>query len=245
MLKQDALVRQSLEQYRLAVGIFDAMLASLKEAPPAAGDAACPGKENGSSDAAASNGSAESVSKGTGSSNGKGKGEEEGGATKKPPPAMSAIEELEDVRDAIRETIDTMVSGKDMEALAEYKSGAGSTTVGFGDPSPPSAFSGGGGGSGGGAAGEVTTVGFGAPSGAAAAAATVATGFGGASATGFGGASATAFAPPGVRGGTAANVMVVKRKGRPAPKAGGASGPPPAKEEGATASPKKAKASNE
>eukprot|EP00752_Nemacystus_decipiens_P004910 g4469.t1 len=255
---KDALVRQSLDQYRLAVGIFDAMLASLKaEAPTAtaaagpSGDAPSPGKENSSGDAAAPNGSAEPLSlngNGGSTSNGKGKGKGTGGAggaAEEPSQAstMSTIEELEDVRDAIRETIDTMVSGKDMEALAEYKSGAGSTTVGFGDPSPASAFSGGGGSgssSGGGSAGEVTTVGFGASSGASA---TTTTGFGG------GASSAAAFATPGVGGGggAGANVMVVKRKGRPAPKAAGESAPPPAKETSATAvaSPKKAKASNE
>ncbi|CAM9109348.1 unnamed protein product [Pylaiella littoralis] len=240
---KDALVGQSLEQYRLAVGVFDIMLASLKEAPPAATpsaapsvDAASPGKENSSN--------------GTGSSNGKGKGKGRGveEVLPSPPPAAvspaSAIEELEDVRDAIRETIDTMVSGKDMEALAEYKSGAGSTTVGFGEPSPASAFASGGG-SGSGAAREVTTVGFGAPS--EAMAATTAAGLGGASVTtGFGGssASATAFAPPVVGGAPAANVMIVKRKGRPAPKtaavaAGGGAGSE------AAASPKKTKGNNE
>eukprot|EP00903_Cladosiphon_okamuranus_P008873 g8495.t1 len=246
---KDALVKQSLDHYRLAVGIFDAMLASLKAEAPAptaasapSGDAASPGKENSSGDAGAPNGSSvEPSSVGSGSSNDKGKGK--GGVAEEASPAMSAIDELEDVRDAIRETIDTMVSGKDMEALAEYKSGAGSTTVGFGDPSPSSAFAGGGGGSGrgssgGGAAGEVTTVGFGASSGAAASST---------AATGLGGASSKAFAPPGVGGGggAAANVMVVKRKGRPAPKAAaGARAPPPAGEATA-ASPKKAKASNE
>ncbi|CAB1119715.1 unnamed protein product [Ectocarpus sp. CCAP 1310/34] len=240
----DALVERSLEQYRLAMGVFDAMLASLKETPEvtaaAAGpspDAASPGKENSD---------APNTSNGSGSPNGKGKGK--GGAqgvASPPPTAASAIEELEDVRDAIRETIDTMVSGKDMEALAEYKRGTGTTTVGFGNPSPASAFSGGGGGGGGGsssiggvaatpAAGEVTTVGFRAlQSGATTTA-------------GFGGASAAGFSPAGAGGGAAANVMVVKRKGRPAPKPAAAA-PPPVAGVGAEAiiSPKKAKPNKE
>ncbi|CAN0275887.1 unnamed protein product [Ectocarpus sp. 6 AP-2014] len=249
--EKDALVGQSLEQYRLAMGVFDAMLASLKEAPevtaaaadPSA-DAASPGKENSD---------APNTSNGSGSSNGKGKGKGKGGAqgaASPPPSAASAIEELEDVRDAIRETIDTMVSGKDMEALAEYKSGTGTTTVGFGNPSPASAFSGGGGGGGGGgsssnggvaatpAAGEVTTVGFGAQQ------------SGATTTAGFGGASAAAFAPAGAGGGAAANVMVVKRKGRPAPKPATAATAPmtaPVAGVGAEAvvSPKKAKPSKE
>ncbi|CAN0534426.1 unnamed protein product, partial [Ectocarpus sp. 12 AP-2014] len=89
--EKDALVGQSLEQYRLAMGVFDAMLASLKEAPevtaaaadPSA-DAASPGKENSV---------APNTSNGSGSSNGKGKGK--GGAQRvasPPPSAASAIE---------------------------------------------------------------------------------------------------------------------------------------------------------
>ncbi|CAM9331136.1 unnamed protein product [Scytosiphon promiscuus] len=220
---KDALVGKSLHQYRLAMGIFDAMLASLKAAPtadtaataaPPSADVSSPGKENSSS-------GAPSVASEGPSSNGKGKGK--GGAVDEPTPPLapssssspsSAIEEVEDVRDAIRETIETMVSGKDMEALAEYKSGAGSTTVGFGAPSSSSSSSASSGGATAAAAaavaGGVTTTGFGAPSGAAT------------TARGFGGASATAFAPPsvaGAGGAAAANVMVVKRKGRPAPKA--------------------------
>lgn len=241
---QDALVGKSLQQYRLAMDIFDAMLASLKAAPQAAATAATtppsaaassPGKENNSGGAPSS---AEP------SSNGKGKGKGSSGVDEAPPPPppqassgpSSAIEEIEDVRDAIRETIETMVSGKDMEALAEYKSGAGATTVGFGDPSPPSAFAGGATAAAPGAGG-VTATGFGAPSGAAT------------TATGFGGGSATGFAPPtvaGAGGGAAANVMVVKRKGRPAPKAAPPAGAQEAVAEGGgvKSSPKKAK-SNE
>lgn len=226
------------------MGVFDAMLASLKEAPevtaaaadPSA-DAASPGKENSD---------APNTSNGSGSSNGKGKGKGGvQGVASPPPSAASAIEELEDVRDAIRETIDTMVSGKDMEALAEYKSGTGTTTVGFGNPSPASAFSGGGGGGGGGsssnggvaatpAAGEVTTVGFGAQQ------------SGATTTAGFGGASAAGFAPAGAGGGAAANVMVVKRKGRPAPKpAAAATAPVAGVGVEAIVSPKKAKPNKE
>ncbi|CAM9951153.1 unnamed protein product [Ectocarpus fasciculatus] len=243
--EKDALVGQSLEQYRLAMGVFDAMLASLKEAPevtaPAAdasADAASPGKENSD---------APNTSNGSGSATGKGKGKGAQGVASPPPSAASAIEELEDVRDAIRETIDTMVSGKDMEALAEYKSGTGTTTVGFGNPSPAPASSGAGGAGGGGsssngrvaatpAAGEVTTVGFGAQQ------------SGATTTAGFGGASATGFAPAGAGGGAAANVMVVKRKGRPAPKpAAAAATAAPVAGVGAEAivSPKKAKPNNE
>ncbi|CAM9200146.1 unnamed protein product [Hapterophycus canaliculatus] len=238
---KDALAGKSLEQYRLAVGIFDAMLASLKATSAAAAsatarpstDASSPGKENSSS-GPPSGASAEP------SSNGKGKGK--GSGVDKPSPPLAAastssspsstIEELEDARDAIRETIETMVSGKDMEALAEYKSGAGSTTVGFGTPSSASASTGGATAAAA-VAGGVTATGFGAPSRAAS------------TATGFGGAAASAFAPPsvaGAGGGAAANVMVVKRKGRPAPKTSPGSAQEAVAGGGATkTSPKKAK----
>ncbi|CAM9122443.1 unnamed protein product, partial [Discosporangium mesarthrocarpum] len=74
-----------------------------------------------------------------------------------------SIEELKDLLDTIRETVETLKSGKDMEALAEYKNSAGlgaggATTVGFGAPGE-----GGQGGPGGPGGAGTTTVGFGSP----------------------------------------------------------------------------------
>ncbi|CAM9281665.1 unnamed protein product [Choristocarpus tenellus] len=99
--------------------------------------------------------------------------------------AACSVDEITDLLDTIRETIETMKSGKDMEALADYKSGAtsgGTTTIGFGAP--------------GGGEDGTTTVGFGS------APATVTTG----GTSGFTGAGATTSS------GAGGNVMVVKRK---------------------------------
>lgn len=221
------MAKLSLEQYRLAAGIFEAMLASSK-GPQAS---ASPGREN----------SGDSSSAGTWNGNskkGKGKGKEsaaaaaaagegEGGQQEAPTataPVISAqtADELQDSLDAIRETIDTMVSGKDMEALAEYKSGAASTTIGFGDASPsPSSLLAAGGASGSSVcpAGETTTVGFGTAGAAVATTTTTSAGFGEEVLNG----ALKAFSSSGIRGTTAAagNVMVVKRKGRPASKVPG------------------------
>lgn len=203
----------SLEQYRLAAGIFEVMIASRKEEDTLP-QAQRTGKEN-NGDTTEPCGSSSTAN----SSKGKGKGRSEESETT-PPAAVAAgggsAEELQDVLDAIKETIETMVSGKDMEALAEYKSGAVSTTVGFGEVSSllsgGAAAAAGGGGSSGNTV-EVTTVGFGGGS-------LASTGFGGAGGQGgVSGASVSSSSAPGAASASSANVMVVKRKGRPAPKA--------------------------
>lgn len=181
---QEALVTRSLEQYRMAAKIFEVMVACRKE--QAASELpleSSSGKENGAE----------------GKGKGKSKGED---VTDAPKPSTSgasaaggSAEELQDALDAIRETIETMVSGKDMEALEEYKSGAASTTIGFGDSSSSGA-----GAASGGDAGSSTTVGFGG--------------------TGETSKSVSNGVSSGSSTGTAtANIMVARRKGRPAPKA--------------------------
>lgn len=206
----------SLEQYHLAAGVFENMLTALKTSstPPAT---ASPGKENaGNSEEkqqsdATTPPSADSKGKGKGpeetpvvSSSSSVNGQTDGQQQNLP---TGSAEEIQDVLDAIRETIETMSSGKDMEALAEYKSGAVSTTVGFGETSVAGADAG----AGAGAGADVGT-----SNGAGASSRTPALngeqkGFGVAAGAGVvagGGAAAP--------GGGGVNVMMVKRKGRPA-----------------------------
>lgn len=189
---QDALVTRSLEQYRMAAKIFEVMVACHKEQAaselPLEGSS---GKENSAKNVTDTK---------TGKGKGKSKGEDVADASKPSTSGASAAggsaEELQDALDAIRETIETMVSGKDMEALEEYKSGAASTTIGFGDSSSSS----GAGAASGGDAGGSTTVGFGG---------TGETSKGGSNGV-FSGFSSTGTAT--------ANIMVARRKGRPVPK---------------------------
>lgn len=223
---------QSLDQYRLAAGIFEFMLAALKAAAKPSTEKENSGDGNSSKSTPA------------GVSNGKGKGKAKDDKEGYEPPAISnpattntrggTAEELQDVLDAIRETIETMVSGKDMEALAEYKSGAVSTTVGFGDASSSLGSGAAGAGAGAAAPGNggaegLTTVGFGAA--------------GTATTTGFGGGISAEGA--GVGAGTTATVMVVKRKGRPAQQAVGGEGKEAVTVTDTGGSAKKAKTSEE
>lgn len=179
---QEALVTRSLEQYRMAAKIFEVMVACRKEQatsePPLESSS---GKGNGAE------------GKGKGKSNGQDVTDAPKPSTSGASAAGGTAEELQDALDAIRETIETMVSGKDMEALEEYKSGAASTTIGFGDSSSSGAASGG-------DAGGSTTVGFG---GTGETSKGVSNGVSSGSST---------------TGTATANIMVARRKGRPAPK---------------------------
>lgn len=218
--KQDSLVARSLEQYRLAAQKLEKMLAVIKSSPPLEAEGS---NEQESSPAVASapGKGEDKVEEQTSASVPLPAGGEQqpaeaaGKATAKA--VTGSADEIQDVLDAIRETIETMSSGKDMEALTEYRNGAEATTVGFGNDSGGASST-----SGSANIGETKTVGFG-------------TG----AATGAGEASheSKGSAPNGGQHGSDANtvtsmsspaaktsggsVMLVKRKGRPSPKATG------------------------
>lgn len=124
--------------------------------------------------------------------------------------------------DTIRETIETMSSGKDMEALAEYKSGsAGSTSVGFGASSGSGAGSGAPGNA---ESGGTTAIGFGGSASNGASKASSSSQASSSSESGAGVPLASAGSNP--AGGSTENVLQVKRKSRPgaskaAPQEGG------------------------
>ena len=199
----------------MAAKIFEAMLALSKklaesEPPPPKSPAE---KENGNGGNAENEGERDS---GKTTDNGKGKSRSKHVEDSKEPSPSGAFaargseKELLDTLDAIRETIDTMMSGKDMEALAEYKSGTASTTIGFGDSSSSCSA----GAANGGVAGS-TTVGFGGSGGKSTGNGNPEAGVAG----GSNGASSGFSSAVEGAGAAAANTMVVKRKGRPVPKA--------------------------
>lgn len=233
--KQDSLVAASLEQYRAAAGIFEKMLTNLKAAESSSqGPESARKESNGqqrqvspttattATASVATSGESNGMGKGKGkyqeatrrpasSSNANGDGKIENGAEAADAGAQifpGSAEDIQDVLDTIRETIETLVSGKDMDALAEYRKGAVSTTVGFGVPS--SAGESGAGSIGASAVVEVTTIGFQGAVESAVNGGDIQTEFD------YGHSGPGRAAGAGTAG---PSMMVVKRKGRPTPKA--------------------------
>lgn len=192
---QNKLVVLSLEHYQLAAKVLEDMLSTLASATSPSAPTISSSEQEGGSQPTASGGPEATPGKDEGES----------------APAAGSAEEIQDVLDTIRETIETMKSGKDMKALAEYRSDAVSTTVGFGDSSSNSAAC-----AAGGSATGVTANGTGAGT------LNGAKGVSGSSGAGQGGvdtpAASTSFASKGAEG-AGGNVMLVKRKGRPTPRA--------------------------